>query len=96
MTVEKQVKLGCPCLETESFPSWRLHLKLYVNVAVCGFTPFVWFILVYSHDEKNEMKIKMKQALTRANWFLHICVRESIEVWFYCVRLRLVQGNSWQ
>jgi len=32
--------------------SWRLQLKCYMNIAVCGFTPFVWFILVYSHDEK--------------------------------------------
>lgn len=34
------------------FSSWRLYLKPYVYIAVFGFTPFVWFILVYSHDEK--------------------------------------------
>lgn len=62
-----------------------------MNIAVCGFTPFAWFILVYSHNgkKKKEMKIKMKQMLIGANWSLHLfSERESIEVWFYCVDLK--------
>lgn len=34
--------------------SWMLPLKPYMNIAVCGFTPFTWFILVYSHDGKKK------------------------------------------
>lgn len=42
------------------------------------------------------MKIKMKQMLIAADWFLHLFLRDSIEVWFYCVDLKHEAGSRKQ
>lgn len=47
-------------------------------------------------EKKKEMKIKMKQMLIGANWSLHLFLRESIEVWFYCVDLKHEAGSRKQ
>lgn len=76
--------------------SWMLPLKPYMNIAVVSLPLLGLFWFTVTMEKKKEMKIKMKQMLIAADWFLHLFLRDSIEVWFYCVDLKHEAGSRKQ